>query len=397
MRNDARIRQKYGKAVAGFREHEARVRAAIQRWKERGHLTRYEKYHGMYTHAERLRTELEQELAHENALSNPAHTNKKVKELQKVYGLLQQETKHIIRQWVEAIVVALTLALVIRNLAFTLYHVPTGSAEPNILVGDRIWGNKAAYIFDDVKRGDLVIFDDPREGYDESSKIQAFWQRYIGFPIPLLGLKSGPINVVKRVIGIPGDVVEGRIEEGKTVVYLNGKKLDEPHVNSLPLVWLYRDKGVLPFSAVGPLRIPDFLRQERKLVRYTYDPEKPLSDQPYYYMDEKDLFHHPVTGNIILSHAFTPSASDHPGVSVDEFGPHTIPANMYWVMGDSRKNSEDSRYWHYLDKKYVHGRASFILYSVDSEEALWAIDMIKHPIDFFTKHVRWNRLFKKLN
>ena len=397
MRNDPRLKKRYSRIIASFQEHQGRVRAAIEKWRKQGNLSQYEKYHSMMSEAERLEKELTPLEHVDQEPKAIIDTHAKIKRLKRLHATLKQETKSHIRQWVEAIVVALSLALIIRNFAFTLYHVPTGSAESTILVGDRILGNKAAYFFSDVKRGDLVIFDDPREGYDESSKIQYFWQRYIGFPIPLLGLKGGPINVVKRVIGLPGDVVEGKIEGGKTVVYLNGQKLDEPYVNTLPLIVLYRDKGLLPLSSVGPFRIPDFLRKEHKLVRYTYDPAKSYANQPYYYMDEKNIYAD-ANGQPILYEAFTPERpSDRHGMSVDEFGPRTIPEGMYWMMGDSRKNSEDSRYWQCLDKKYIHGRASFIVYSVDSEEAIWLFDLIKHPINFWTKHLRWNRFFKNLS
>jgi signal peptidase I len=252
-----------------------------------------------------------------------------------------------------------------------------------------------AYFFDEVKRGDLVIFDDPREGYDESSYFQYLWQRYVGFSIPLLGLKTGPINVVKRVIAVPGDIIQGKLENGKAVIYLNGIKLDESYVNHLPLILLQRDKGFLGFDNFGPLAVPDFLRKEKKLVRYTYDPAKPYDQQPFYYMSAEDIYKHPQTGESILYEAFSPTYSSR-GVTIDEFGPRKVPENMYWTMGDSRKNSEDSRVWQYLDRKYIHGRASFIIYSVDSEEALWLFDLIKHPIEFWKKHIRWNRFFKKL-
>jgi signal peptidase I len=394
MRNDPRLKKRYNNIMASFKEQQARVRAAIDNFRERGKLTHYEKYNNMWLEAEKLREELSKSLDEDHHVPD---AKAKVKRLKQLQTTLHQETKHQIRQWIEAIVVALGLAFVLRNLAFSVYHVPTGSAESNILVGDRIWGNKAAYFFSDVKRGDLVIFDDPRQGYDESNYIQYFWQRYIGFPIPLLGLKGGPINVVKRAIAIPGDVIEGKLEYGKTVIYLNGQRLDEPYVNPLPLILLYRDKGLLPFRSVGPLRVPEFLQMERKLVRYTYDPSKSFEDQPFYRMKESDIYRHPQTNSPILFEAFTPTTADHYGVTVDEFGPQTIPENMYWMMGDSRKNSEDSRFWQCLDKKYIHGRASFIAYSVDSEEALWLFDLIKHPIDFWTKHIRWGRFFKKLN
>ena len=50
-----------------------------------------------------------------------------------------------------------------------------------------------------------------------------------------------------------------------------------------------------------------------------------------------------------------------------------------------------------FDKKYIQGRVSFVIYSIDSEEAIWLFDLLKHPIDFWTKHIRWNRFFKTIN
>ena len=397
MRNNPRLKKRYSRIIASFDEQRGRVREAIEKWRVRGKTTHYEKFNDIWTEAEKIRHELAESLHNEQAPANGSGAHAKVKRLKNLYNVLHQETKSPIRQWIEAIGVALVLAFVLRNFAFSIYHVPTGSAEPNILVGDRIWGNKAAYFFHNIKRGDLVIFDDPREGYDESSRIQYVWQRYVGFPIPLLGLKGGPINVVKRVIALPGDVIEGKIEADKTVIYLNGAKLNEPYVNTLPLIVVQRDKGLLPFSSVGPLRVPEFLAREQKLVRYTYDPAKSYTDQPYYSMTEQEVYLHPATGKPILFDALTSTIDNRSGMNVDEFGPLTIPENMYWMMGDSRKNSEDSRWWQCLDKKYVHGRASFIMYSVDSEEAFWLFDLVKHPINFWYKHVRWSRFFKRLS
>ena len=96
------------------------------------------------------------------------------------------------RQWIEALVSAGTVAFLLRYFIFGLYHVPTGSAEPTILVGDRVWGNKLAYYFDDVKRGDQVIFEDPRYKFDKSNTLKYLWQKYIGqFADAVLRSRSG--------------------------------------------------------------------------------------------------------------------------------------------------------------------------------------------------------------
>jgi hypothetical protein len=53
----------------------------------------------------------------------------------------------------------------------------------------------------------------------------------------------------------------------------------------------------------------------------------------------------------------------------------------------------DSRYWLFLDHSAIQGRVSCILWSVDSEEMFWGFELIKHPINFWLKAVRWNRCF----
>ncbi len=329
--------------------------------------------------------------------ADPVLLQKKLVSFKKTYKELHELTKPVWRQWIEAIVVALVLAMVLRNFVFGLYHVPTGSAEKTILVGDRIWGNKMAYFFSNVKRGELVIFDNPTFDYERVGSFKYYWQRYIGLPIPFLGIGAGPDNWVKRVIAIPGDTIEGRMENGKTVVYRNGKRLDEEYVNMLPLIALHKSHGLIPLTNLGPIQIPGFLRYETKEVHYTYDPSQPFDQQPYYCMTPEEIIRRPDNNQPVLLYPFTPTPDYRTFRNVDVFGPFRIPEGKYWMMGDSRKNSVDSRTWLFLDERLIHGRASFVIYSVDSEEAFWLFDLIKHPIDFWTKHVRWNRLFKGLN
>ena len=67
----------------------------------------------------------------------------------------------------------------------------------------------------------------------------------------------------------------------------------------------------------------------------------------------------------------------------DNWGPIQVPEDSYFVLGDNRDNSEDSRYWGFVDKKSVRGRPWFVYYSFDSssdEEAAWMRD------------VRWGRI-----
>ncbi|KKP24513.1 MAG: hypothetical protein SZ59_C0002G0359 [candidate division TM6 bacterium GW2011_GWF2_28_16] len=394
------LKNKFERVSQKFVNKKEYYKKIIDKWRLKNDLSMYNSANSLYEKTEALFKEITENFtATVEGQLKPEYINKKIKEFKRVSKKLNDITKPVWQQWIEAIVFAGSLVFVLRTYVFGLYHVPTGSAEPTILVGDRIWGNKTVYFFNKIKHGDSVIFDNPRFIYDKSSKINYFWQKYIGLPVPLLGLSAGPDNWVKRVIAIPGDTIEGRVENNRTVIYRNGVKLDETaYVNKYPLICLRKTTGFLPFNSIGMINIPGFLVSVKKLGFYTYDPEKSYDNQPFYSMKEseikKDLY-----GLPILREAYSPSyiydyETGDIERSVDNFGPIRIPEGKYWVMGDSRKNSEDSRFWSLLDEHLIHGRASFVIYSVDSEEALWIFELIKHPIDFWFKNIRYNRFLK---
>lgn len=367
--------------------------ALIQRQKERG-------YRKEYAHCSKLLASLETDaqtiFRMEDEKANWFKHARAVHRFKRCFRELNELTKPMWRQWTESMGFAIIFVLILRNFIFGLYHVPTGSAEYTILVGDRILGNKMSYYFSDIKHGEYIIIDDPRFTFDRSSTVKYFWQKYIGFPIPLFGLPSGPDSWTKRVIGIPGDTIEGRIEDGKPVVYLNGKKLVEPYVNQYPLIHVNKSVGFVdPESFIGSL-LPSFLQKRAPghaptgEVKYTYDPARAPYDQPFYSITNEEIIRSSISGEPIFDLASTPCRQD-------VFGPFTLAPGKYWVMGDSRRNSMDSRYWGFLDRSSIQGRASMIFWSLDSEEMFWAFELIKHPINFWLKSVRWNRFFNFIN
>jgi len=337
----------------------------------------------------------------------------------------------------------LLMVFLLKTFVFGWYCVPTGSAEPTLLVGDRILVNKTAYWFSKVKRGDTVVFDNPEKPYSKNF-FKALWQRFIGIEIPLLGLPEGPDNFTKRVLAIPGDIVEGKIEDGKPVIYVNGKKLEEPYVNPYPLMAVQKINGfVSPQSGIGKalltiqrsniLRtalglsvgalyfmssldlVPEFGKEvsailigvaamwgakmlnvfvKRKSENcgghpswYTYVPDVPYGDQPYYKVEDQEVVLNPFTKKPFFRHPHTVDAGD-------VFMPFRLPENMYWCQGDSRKNSKDCRYWGPLDGSLIRAKAGLIVYSINSEEVWWLFDILKNPIDFWTKKLRAERSFK---
>ena len=153
-------------------------------------------------------------------------------------------------EWVAVILISAALAFALDKFIIVNARIPSASMEPTILTGDRLIGNRLAYINEDPQRGDIVIFlfpDNEREYF------------------------------IKRVIGLPGETVT--IKAGK--VYIN-------------------------------------------------DSTEPLDESAY-------LVTNPV----------------------GDFGPYIVPEGAYFMMGDNRNNSMDSRYWNhpYVYKDKILGKA----------------------------------------
>lgn len=114
-------------------------------------------------------------------------------------------------EFVLIIVTALVIALIIRMFLLQVFFIPSPSMDPYLKVNDKILVNKLAYKFHDVERGDVVVFDAPKS--IRTNKIK---------------------DLVKRVVALPGETVEGRCPDGETSceleMYINGKKLEEPYL-----------------------------------------------------------------------------------------------------------------------------------------------------------------------
>ena len=110
-----------------------------------------------------------------------------------------------IREWIVVIAIALGVALLIRGFAIAPFSIPSGSMHQTLVEDDRILVNKLSYRLHDVRRGDVVVFEKP-PNVDFGPKVK---------------------DLVKRVIGVPGDVVEIR----ECQVFVNAELLDEPYRN----------------------------------------------------------------------------------------------------------------------------------------------------------------------
>lgn len=296
----------------------------------------------------------------------------------KFYKWLHEPNKSSVRQWIEALIVILPIAFLIRTFGYGLYVVPSGSMETTMLVGERFVADKFTVWFTDVKRGDIISFNDATYPYSRN-KFKKFIEYYFW----------GPPNVTKRVIGIPGDHVKGMIEDGKPVIYLNGTKLDEPYLNKYPIIAVCKyDLDVLRRMTARDLE--RYSRRGSDLCSFkSFDPDKSFEDQSFYKIRPSRILIDPMTTEPRILRPQTPIEDD-----CDKFDIH-LGSDEYWVMGDNRLGSCDSRSWGPLKKELIHGKIVFRIMSIDSTDSWLIFDLIKNPIDFF-KRIRWNRWLQRV-
>lgn len=302
----------------------------------------------------------------------------------------------------------LLLFVAVRTFGFGLYVVPTGCMELELLQGESFFADKLTPLFRNPNRGDIISFNQPNYEYSQYSSVK-FLQEYFLFP----GI-GGPENWTKRVVGVPGDKIQGVLENGKPVIYVNGKKLDEPYLNPYPVVQMYKkgyketmqlaqqealatmQSGQIPQSHY-PLVLDQVMRGGSHTYTLSYDPSKPYAAQPFYRMEDSRMVKDE-QGDLIMKMPGVPLPKVYSrqgmGVSswdgTDEFYVE-LNAHQYWVMGDNREASYDSRFWGPLDASQIR---SFIVFRIISRNGWdWLpFDLLKNPIDFWTR-LRWDRFF----
>jgi signal peptidase I len=231
--------------------------------------------------------------------------------------------KSTVREYSESIGVAVGVALLLRAFVVEAFQIPSGSMIPTLEVGDHIFVSKFAFglsvpftdtkilQYAEPKRGDVIVFKFPQ---DHS------------------------IDYIKRVVGLPGDVIEMRQEE----LYINGKALRRER---LPRVCAYSE------TPRGP-----GLSDERDCELWL----ETLGDKQHETIQE-------------------------PGRGGRDFARTVVPAGNLFVMGDNRDNSSDSRVWGMVDENLVKGKALIVWWSRDGSDG-WS------PVAWF-KAIRWRRFF----
>jgi signal peptidase I len=238
------------------------------------------------------------------------------------------------REYFESAVVTVIMALFGMTFIVQAVKVPTGSMQNTITIGDHLLVNK--FIFApgeslpflpqrEIRRGDIIVFKYPGNPYNPSRDNRA---------------DNRPIltNYVKRVIGLPGDRI--RIE-GQNVI-VNDQVVPEHRIEAL-------ERGEKdPLTVVNEAE-----RKPEELYDVFYKPGEEMTVGDVF--DGKDEI--------------------------------TVPPSSYFVMGDNRNNSEDSRYWGFVPRDLVIGRAMFVYWSYDegAPPSGWGV-----LADFFV-NTRWSR------
>ena len=228
-------------------------------------------------------------------------------------------------EWAKVASLAVVLFLVVRAFFVEAYKIPSGSMERTILVGDFLLVNTLVY-------GATVPFTGRR--------LPQFEAPARGDIVVFEWPRDRRKNLIKRLVGLPGDTLAMR--DG--MLYVNGR----PHAE-----------------------------------RYAVHTE-PGSDPTYDAFDWQQPF---VTRTAIAAPAPTrrdPSA--HP--SRDNWGPLTVPDREYFVLGDNRDNSLDSRFWGFVPDSLLRGRPIAVYYSYAPDTAA--------SLPWVTR-VRWARLGRRVD
>ena len=235
--------------------------------------------------------------------------------------------------YVYVIIVAALIALSIRASIIQAYKLPTGGMEPTLrgsaasihhprTIGDHLFVKK--FKIKPINRGEIVVFKYPfntRKDY------------------------------VKRIVGMPGDIIQ--IKNKK--VYINQKRLDEPWLKygEKHFTTKYLESGEdSPRDNLGPIIIP----KKNDIIRLMND-KIYINDK--FIINKKiiSIYSREVTGEYfkLYEKSITPSSEKK----------YIAKYDCYFVMGDNRDNSSDSRYWGFLPEIYINGKPIYIYHPSD--------------------------------
>jgi signal peptidase I len=270
-----------------------------------------------------------------------------------------------LREYFESLVVTAIMALFGMTFVVQAVKVPTGSMQNTILIGDHLLVNKFVFAPGpilpflpqrEIRRGDIIVFKYP-------GKFQGEERFRDSLSVDDTRPDNTPYktNYVKRVIGLPGD----RITIKGTDVSINGELLKEQKVAAI---------NPPPEEDGNPLNGDERdapLRDEKGVPLVNENAPARSKEFPYIvYWSPRSLG----GGGRRLS---------------DETEEFVVPQGYYFAMGDNRDNSQDSRFWGYVPRDAIIGRAMFVYWSYD-ESAPQSGSTLGFLLDFF-RNTRWRR------
>ena len=246
---------------------------------------------------------------------------------QKARPVSQQSRVRNLWENFKSIVGALAIFLVLRAFLVEAYRIPSGSMIPTLLVGDWLFVNKAIYgAHIPFMHSSLPAYREPRRGdvVVFVSPYQADEDSAGRDPTPTL---------VKRLVGTPGDT-------------------------------LYMRNGILYVNGIAQ-------RQGYGMTTQV-DPAMASSVDPLFNWQKK-------VGLKSSRFGAAPAQPSH-----DNWGPLVVPPHRLLMMGDSRYNSKDSRYWGFVPRENVRGKPLFVYYSYNADDS-------DRPLPMLTD-IRWSRI-----
>ena len=232
----------------------------------------------------------------------------------------------ITKEIVELVVSVLFWIVILKQFVGDIRLIPSESMVPTLLVDDRVIVDRLTTFFTAPKRGDILVFYPPdgqtQLGQDPISLLMR-WTGFSALVYPRDSLKDRAF--IKRLIGLPGDRIQVVADKG---VLINGKLLNEPYVNEIAKHTCTR--------AIG--NYFDYI---------SYDNQNRLTINGNPWQDE------------LLP--LTSKSVSQVHLQADGYkyycGEVTVPQGHYFMMGDNRNQSSDSRIWGFADAHRVVGKA----------------------------------------
>lgn len=272
----------------------------------------------------------------------------------------KKEKKGAVAEWIDAIIFALVVSTIVRVLVFQSYHIPTESMESTQLAGDFLFVNNVSY-------GALIPFTEWR--------VPGFTKPEAGDIVVFRWPIDPSIDYIKRCVGGPGDSLQIINKQ----LYRNGQIFPNPPKSQF-VTGVTLPEGVRPGDNAWPQNKP----WNRDFYGPIYIPKKgdviPMNAETYPLYEKCIIYDTKVKPRMVNNLVYLN------GKVITEY---TIQQDYYFMMGDNRENSLDSRYWGFVPYNNVKGTPLFTWWSWDSNISIF------RPIDLLAS-IRWSRILRPI-